>query len=261
MTTPNRVYQYTTSTGQGDITLDGAAVFPSFFTADDAAGLGRIDVSSTPVAIIEEGDDVEISRMTISSLSPFVFSRTVLASRISGVAGTTKMSLGGAATVQIALSGEDFDAKVAADLANTFTTKQTFSATVKLQQALEKLTITADNPAAGDNNFDVLTQAIQYFTTNCDTNWTTNIRGDGSNTLNSIMAVGESLTIGLLATNGATAYYMSALKIDGNAVTPKYLDGSAFSAGNASAIDAYLLTIIKTASATFVVLAQQVKWA
>lgn len=261
MTTPTRVFQYTASTGQGDIVMDGAAVTPSFFTIDEAVDFGQLDVNSQPVALIEEGDDVELSRVTITSLSPFMFSRTVLASRINGVAGTTKMSLGGTATVQFALVGVDIDALVNAGIANTFSAKQTFTATVKLQQALEKLTITADNPASGDNNFDILTQAIQYYTTANDTNWTTNVRGDGSNTLNSLMTVGESLTIGLLVTNGATAYYMSALKIDGNAVTPKYLNGTAFSAGNASAIDAYLLTIIKTASATFTVLAQQVKWA
>jgi hypothetical protein len=62
-----------------------------------------------------------------------------------------------------------------------------------------------------------------------------------------------------LNTNGATAYYPNAITIDGNAVTPKV--PTAITAGNASAIDAYSFTIIKTASATFTVLASQTKFA
>ena len=62
-------------------------------------------------------------------------------------------------------------------------------------------------------------------------------------------------------TQGATAYYSSALTIDGSAVTPKFIGGTAFSAGNASSIDSYVYTIIKTGSATFTVLASQTKFA
>jgi hypothetical protein len=51
-----------------------------------------------------------------------------------------------------------------------------------------------------------------------------------------------------LVTNGATAYYQTALNIDGVAQTVKYSGGTAPSAGNASSIDAYSFTIIKTAA-------------
>lgn len=256
--TANRVFQYTTSEGTGNVLMDGAPVHPSFFAASEAGFTG----GETARALLQDGDDVEISVVTIITVSPFVFSRdAVIASRIDGVAGTSKLDLSGSANVQFVIEGSDYDAKVLATIANTFSAKQTFTSSVKLQQALEKITITADNPASGDNNFDALTQALQYYTTNTDTNFTLNVRGNGSNTLNSLMAIGESLTIAVLVTNGATAYYMSGFKIDGNAVTPKYLDGAAFAAGNASAIDSYTLTIIKTASATFTVLAQQTKWA
>jgi len=120
----------------------------------------------------------------------------------------------------------------------------------------EELTVIADNPAA-TQNFDVKASTIQYYTTNADTNFTLNVRGDGSTTLNSIMSIGESLSLTLLVTNGGTPYYLSALQIDGSSVTPKYVNGAAFSAGNASAIDVYALSILKTADATFTVLASQ----
>lgn len=104
--TANRVYQYTSSTGTGDVILDGAAVFPSFFTADEVGFV----VGDNPVAVIEEGDDVEITECTVTATSPFTFSRdTVKLSRISGASGTSKMNLGGSATVQFVVNAERFD--------------------------------------------------------------------------------------------------------------------------------------------------------
>jgi hypothetical protein len=74
------------------------------------------------------------------------------------------------------------------------------------------------------------------------------------------MAVGQSVTVAFLVTQGATAYYNNVVNIDGTAVTPKYQGGTAWSAGNASGIDAYVYTIIKTASATYTVLASQTQF-
>jgi hypothetical protein len=124
----------------------------------------------------------------------------------------------------------------------------------------ERTTISAT--AAGSTvQFDVKTQGVLYYTTNSTGNWTLNVRGDGSTTLNSLMTTGDALTVVFLATNGVTPYYGSALTIDGSAVTPKFENGVAVSAGNASAIDIYTYTIIKTANATFTVLAGQTKFA
>jgi hypothetical protein len=118
----------------------------------------------------------------------------------------------------------------------------------------ERTTVSA-TAATGTVNFDALTQGVLYYTTNASANWTLNVRGNSSTTLNSILATGDSITVAFLVTQGSTAYYASAFTIDGNSVTPKYTGGTAPSAGNASSIDAYTYTIIKTASATFTVLA------
>jgi len=124
----------------------------------------------------------------------------------------------------------------------------------------EDITISA-TAATGTVNFDAVTQGVLYYTTAASGNWTLNVRGDGSTTLNSLLAIGESITVVFLATQTATAYYATALTIDGSAVTPKYQGGTAWVAGNASSIDAYSYTIMKTASATFTVLASQTKFA
>ena len=122
------------------------------------------------------------------------------------------------------------------------------------------MTISA-TAATGTINFDAATQSVLYYTTNSSGNWTLNIRGNSGTTLNNSMVTGQSLTLAFLATNGATAYYQSALTIDGSSVTPKWQGGTAPTAGNASSIDAYVLTVIKTGSATFTVLASQTKFA
>ena len=144
--------------------------------------------------------------------------------------------------------------------AQSFSAKQTFTNSVKLQQVLEKITITASAPAA-TQNFDCLTQGVQYFTTNAANNWTLNIRGDGSNSLDSLMAVGESITVTVMAAQGATAYYPSAHQIDGSAKTPLWSGGTAPTSGDVSSINIYSYTVIKTAAATFTLLASKSKYA
>ena len=148
--------------------------------------------------------------------------------------------------------------------AQTVTAKKTFNGTselsAKFDNTLEANTISA-TAATGTIAYDILTQSLLYYTSNASGNFTLNFRGDGSNTLNSLMAIGETITVSFWNTNGATPYYNSAVQIDGSAVTPKWQGGTAPSAGNASSIDVYSYAITKTANATFTVLASQTKFA
>jgi len=124
----------------------------------------------------------------------------------------------------------------------------------------ERLNIVA-SAATGTINIDALTAGTWYYTSNASANHTLNFRGNVSNTLNSILTTGDSITLVWLNTNGTTAYYPNTIQIDGSNVTPKWQGGTAPSAGNASSVDAYVFNIIKTASATFTVLASQTKFA
>jgi hypothetical protein len=116
--------------------------------------------------------------------------------------------------------------------------------------------------ATGTINFNVLTASIWYYTSNASANHTINVRGDGSTTLSSLLAVGDSITVAWFNTNGATAYYPNAFQIDGSSVTPKWQGGTAPAAGNASSVDVYVYTIVKTAATpTYTVFASQTKFA
>jgi hypothetical protein len=125
-----------------------------------------------------------------------------------------------------------------------------------------KETFTSSATAAtGTINFDNSSYQVLYYTSNSSANFTVNIRGNASVTLNSLLAIGESLSCIFMVTNGGTAYYQTGFQIDGNAVTPKWQGGTAPSSGNTNSIDIYNYTIMKTANATFTVLASQTKFA
>lgn len=125
---------------------------------------------------------------------------------------------------------------------------------------VEPTTISA-TAATGTINYDVATQSIVYYTTNASANWTMNFRANSGATLNSLMATGQTITVTFMATQGATAYYNSAVTIDGAAITPKWQSGIAPNAGNVNSVDTYTYAIIKTGNAAFTVLASQTRYA
>jgi hypothetical protein len=131
---------------------------------------------------------------------------------------------------------------------------------MKIADVLETITISA-TAATGTINYDVTTQAVLYYTSNASANWTVNFRGSSGTSLNTLMATGESATVAFFVTQGSTAYYNSVVQVDGSTVTPKFQGGTAWASGNASSIDAYTYTIVKTGNAAFTVFAAQTKFA
>lgn len=140
-------------------------------------------------------------------------------------------------------------------------TSPVITGTSSIWQMMENATVSA-TAATGTVNYDLLTNgAVTYYTSSASGNWTLNLRGSATTSLNSVMSTGTSLTIAFLVTNGGTAYYQTALQVDGNAITPKWQNGAAPSSGNTNSIDIYSITVIKTGSATFTALASQTKFA
>ena len=139
--------------------------------------------------------------------------------------------------------------------------KLTFNTgSVGFNSVLELATISSSAPTS-TANFDTLTQGVQFYTANTTTNFTLNVRGNSSITLNSLLSVGQSETIVLLITNGTSAYYPTALTIDDIAVTPKWQFGIQPTSGYASGIDMYSYTIVKTGNNAYTVLASQTTFA
>ena len=167
----------------------------------------------------------------------------------------------GASAFTAATAGTDY---VAPATATTFTALQTFNGTsalgaLKTININEPATVSA-TASTGTINFDVTTQSVLYYTTNASGNFTLNFRASSGTSLNTLMATGDSICVSFLCTNGATAYYNSAVQVDGSSVTPKYQGGTAWTSGNASSIDAYNFVIVKTGSAAFTILTSQTKF-
>jgi hypothetical protein len=135
----------------------------------------------------------------------------------------------------------------------------TFLGTGKIQAVKEKVTVTAV-ATTGATNFDFLDQAVLYHTTVATGNFTINLRGSSSTTLNNMLSVGESITGAFLNTN--TTFYVSTITIDGSStnVVLEYQGGTAPTAGNAG-IDAYTFTAIKTSTTpAYTILAAQTQF-
>jgi len=148
--------------------------------------------------------------------------------------------------------------------AQTWTATQTFNGSSSTFSAVmlnvaETVNVVGSAPSS-TTNFYVQSGSVQYYTTNAANNWTLNIAFSSGTSLNSAMSTGQSMTIAMLSTQGSTAYYNSAVTIDGTSVTPYWQGGSAPTKGNASGIDVYTYTVIKTGSATYTVLASQTQF-
>jgi hypothetical protein len=181
--------------------------------------------------------------MTVTGSGNFAYTRT-----LTGVTNVTFPTTGTLAT----LAGTE-----------TLTGKTLTSPTITnplITEIRETATISA-TAATGTVDYDALTQVVLYYTTDASGNFTVNFRGNSGTSLDSVMSTGQSLSATFLVTNGATAYYNSAVQVDGSSVTPKWQGGTAPTSGNASSIDSYTYVIIKTGSAAFTVLASVTKFA
>ena len=124
----------------------------------------------------------------------------------------------------------------------------------------ETATISA-TAATGTVTCDIANTSVTYYTSNASANFTLNFRGSATLTASSFIQTNDAVTHVFLNTNGSTAYYPTAYQIDGTAGTPIWQGGVAPTAGNASSVDSYSFTIIKTAATpTYKILASQTQF-
>jgi hypothetical protein len=240
----------------------------TFTISRGQAGTGTAGVSGithnagASVKHVLTSDDLIFFRNSASPVASLGFSGSTSGTttvQASAVAGTTTLTLPAATDTLVGKATTD-------TLTNKTLTSPTISGGTNTGSVLvgpEERTTVSATAATGTINFDAVTQGVLYYTTNASANWTLNIRGNSGTTLNSLLAsVGDAITVTHLVTQGATAYYNSAVQVDGSSVTPKWQGGTAPTAGNASSIDAYVYTVIKTAATpTYTVFASQTKFA
>lgn len=210
-------------------------------TVKTGAGTGINVAAGKSMFVYVDGTNVVDAVTAVSSLN-------VAGGFTLGLTGLLKGA--GSSNTTTATAGTDY---AAPNVSTTFTATQIFSGSTSnvaasLLNAKEPMNIVA-SAATGTINQDLSTSSIYWYTTNAAANWTLNFRQASGTALNSVMSVGDSVTAVFAANNGATAYYPSAIQVDGTAtnVTTKWLGGTV-SAGTASATDIYSFVIVKTAT-------------
>lgn len=112
-------------------------------------------------------------------------------------------------------------------------------------------TVIAAAALTGVVNVDVKTSVVYINTANAAGNWSFNVRGDGTTTLDSMMATGQMLTFAVEVPQGATAYYCTAINVDGAAPASTKWQGGAPTAGNINGVDVYLVRVTKLGAGSF----------
>ena len=239
-----------TTAGDALINLGGTSTGIGLFTASSGA-VARAALGAAAAGA--NSDITSLSGLTtpLSVAQGGTGKATITSGAIQKGAGTSAMA--------DATAGTDY---AKPDTASTWSAKQTLNGSasalaILLKNASEVVTVSA-TAATGTINFNLLTQSTLYYTSNAAANWTMNIRGDGSNSLDSLLSTGQSVTCAFLVTEGGTGYYNSTVQIDGSTsgVTTKWLGGAPTDA-TTSSIEIYTYVVIKTGSATFLVIASR----
>lgn len=130
-----------------------------------------------------------------------------------------------------------------------------------LSSTRETLSIVSGTSPGGllSPTLDAKTTSFYYYSSNTSANFAPNIRGNSSTTLASMLGNNEAITIALIVTNGATAYYCNGVRVDGSSpMVLKWQGGAAPTSGSANGLDLYTFTVMKF-SGIFMVIAAQTK--
>jgi hypothetical protein len=254
------------------LTTDSSSVSTGSIITAGGVGIAKALYVGTTVNVASTTDSSSISTGSIVTLGGVGIAKALYVGTNANVAGTLGVTGITTFSAQPIFSSLTASSAVATDaskglvsVTNTGTGSNVLGTSPTITNPLiteirETATVSA-TAATGTIQFDALTQVVLYYTTASSGNFTVNFRGNVSTSLDTVMSTGQSLSATFLVTNTGTAYYNSAVTIDGNSVTPKWQGGSAPTSGNASSIDSYTYVIIKTGSATFTVLASVTKFA
>lgn len=247
--------------------------FTSFFTnSNTAARTYTFPDKDGTVAMISDISGGTAEQTANKDVSGGYVGLTLFKLNLKNVAGTITSFFTNANTVARTYTLPDKDGTVAMlsdtaspSTANSWTGTQSFlgsvaGAAIRLLNALEISNIVATALNGVATIFPGTNGAVQYFTAAATANFVFNVGWISGTSINTVMAVGDTMTVTFLATQGATAFYCTGFQVETVAQTVLWQGGSAPSAGTASGVDAYTFTIVKTAASTYKVFGSTVSY-
>jgi len=217
------IYSNGTSTSYADSNITNSLVSPTFTNLSvtgtaTIAGVTTIGLPAPQTVTITIASPAQITATTVPVVNtPVVFTTTgALPTGIT--AGTTyyviaptattfniAASVGGSAINTSGTQSGTQTATFSSQFADALNISSSSKLVLNLPNIAETATISATS-ATGTINYDILTQSVLYYTSAATGNWTLNVRGSSLTTLNSLMGIGQSLTLAFLVTNqNATA--------------------------------------------------------
>jgi hypothetical protein len=186
----NPTFGNVTVTGTETIGLPAAQTVTITIASPAQVSASVVPVVNTPVVFTTSG---ALPTGLTAGTTYYVINPTASTFNVATTIGGTAINTSGTQSgVQTATFSSQF-----ADALN-ITSNNKLS--LNLPNIAETATVAA-TAATGTINYDVLTQSVLYYTTAATGNWTLNVRGNSLNTLNSLLGIGQSLTLAFLVTN------------------------------------------------------------
>jgi len=166
---------------------------------------------------------------------------------------------GGSSGFTFDKSSNLFSAPGAATITGNISGANLVSTPIVLPYGIENTSlITAQT---GTYNFDLISNAIRFTTSNASANLIVNFRGNSTVTANSLLANGQSIIGTYVMKIGSSAYGITALQVDGSNATINWVNGSS-PTFTANTYTSYTFTITKTATTpTYVVFGSATRYA
>jgi hypothetical protein len=133
-----------------------------------------------------------------------------------------------------------------------------------IEQILEKATVSG-SALSSTTHLDALSGAVYYNTASTTSNITLNLRGDGSNTLASLVPAGKAFSCVFMITSGSVNGKILTVTAGSSTVALKWFGGNVSPAGSSGgSVDVYTITAVKTSdtgNGTFHIFISQSKFA
>ena len=243
------------SAGIGNLTVSGDATIYGNTTATNSYASGNMfgyNVRGTYGEFTKQLNAGSASINTLTVLTTVAVTGSITAGGNVNATGSVSGSAGTFANGTItSLNADTITAQGATNFSN---------GTQKIRDVIEQVTVIT-SPPSGTVNVNLIGNSVIYYTGNSSSNWSFNFRGSSSVPTSSYLAIGQSVTVTLLITQGLTAYYPTACSIDGVAISPKWFGGSTPDSGDPSSVNSYMYTIVRTGSSTYTVFASAMKYA